>query len=173
MGEMTDAGMLEELKKAGGPEALVAALEQNPGDLDAVMATARTFRKMTDGDADVAAMMGRRVAPLLLGESSMAITSDPVAAKQVLELLKSIAQYEGNGRMLANTAGFKETLESISVLAQSLPEEEMNELLLLVDQCRKAVEDDDPQVLTLRQVREKWDAKKKKKKKKKKVLCVD
>lgn len=160
MKTLAQLGELELLRKMGAVDALITLLHHNYNQSQVLLPTIQALKELADLDADFNATIARTVPSLLTGPCAPTIKADPLLCQAVLSLLYSLACNEGNGKLIASTVGFDQLMTAIDASSSQFPLEEADEMKKLAASFKYMVEQDNPQALTLKQVYERWTARK-------------
>lgn len=154
----TDNG--DVLKRVSAVESLIALFEEHARKGEVVLPLLSALRQVADLDADFNAVMARGVPSILTGRAAPTIKGDPVLCRASLHLLYSLGCNEGNGKLISSTVGFDSLMTSIQATVAKAEPHEAEEMHKILDSFKYMVEQDNPQALTLKQVYERWNARK-------------
>lgn len=84
------------------------------------------------------------------------VDGDTISSQELTHLLKALCETEGNGRLLAQNQNFKNLVDNLKITAANAPGAEGKALKDSITALSKMVEDDIPELLTLKKVFDKW-----------------
>ena len=147
-----ELGMIPEVEKAKGFEALMHALEDHPDNPQVVAAVNRALAALAASDPNMMVRCAKEGVPKLCAEASATIQTDPEAAQTFADLLEVLANSDGVGRQLLSVEGLEETLQGIENLGDYYGEEFGENLKAKVANVRQAMQDDQPREKTCKDV---------------------
>lgn len=157
MAAVAGAGRTDLLKRALVLDNLATVVEDfkdNPETLGRVL---RTLRDIADSDADVNAKIARMFPAILFEQCTAALKGDPALVTATLELLYSLGCNEGNGKIIASAAGYKEFQTEIAAECAAYTPEDAEGIKTLLDSVKVVVEQVSPKAQTLQEVYDKWE----------------
>lgn len=137
-------GMVADVEKAKGIDALIRAIEEFPEEPEVIKAANRALTSLALADLNMAARAAHEAVPKLCMDATATIQTDPECADTYCDLTMAILSHEGNGRALPNILGFDETLQGIEQLGDYYGDEYGQALKDKVVQIRQCVLDDQP-----------------------------
>eukprot|EP00922_Rhytidocystis_sp_ex-Travisia-forbesii_P027352 GHVS01040084.1.p1 GENE.GHVS01040084.1~~GHVS01040084.1.p1 ORF type:complete len:2151 (+),score=222.55 GHVS01040084.1:985-7437(+) len=118
-----EAGMVAEIERTRGLNALLRALDDVPDDPEVVKSVTRALAAMAGADVNMAARITHDAIPKLALDCSAIIQTDPECADGFCDLMEILLMNEDAGHSLKDILGVDETLQGIEQLADYYGEE--------------------------------------------------
>lgn len=151
---------IDTLKRSSVVETLVSLLEEHAENPEVLLPVISALKQLADLDADFNAMIARNAPSILTGACAPTVKADPLLCRATLHLLYSLGCNEGNGKLLSTTVGFDSLMTAIEMSCSKFDPKEADDMQKLLSSFKYMVEQDNPQALTLKQVYERWNARK-------------
>eukprot|EP01054_Gregarina_sp_Poly1_P008217 Gregarina_sp_Poly_1__8216@NODE_477_length_8073_cov_152_830877_g386_i0_p1_GENE_NODE_477_length_8073_cov_152_830877_g386_i0NODE_477_length_8073_cov_152_830877_g386_i0_p1_ORF_typecomplete_len2623_score466_04KAP/PF05804_12/4_4e02KAP/PF05804_12/1_9KAP/PF05804_12/0_0024KAP/PF05804_12/17KAP/PF05804_12/3_3e02KAP/PF05804_12/5_2e02KAP/PF05804_12/0_00038KAP/PF05804_12/0_014Arm_2/PF04826_13/0_05Arm_2/PF04826_13/2_5Arm_2/PF04826_13/77Arm_2/PF04826_13/2e03Arm_2/PF04826_13/5Arm_2/PF04826_13/7_6e02Arm_2/PF04826 len=156
MAACAEAGYSTDVKKNGGLNTLIEMFESHHDDIPAMRRIVAAKKKIAANDADAAARLSHNGLKVMLDEAGNELAGDFQACSETLQLLKVLMEGEGNARALADLEEYKSFMANVELGETSFSPDEAKEIAALAVSIKRMIEDDQPRVLTLKEVYTKW-----------------
>eukprot|EP01053_Blabericola_migrator_P012968 Blabericola_migrator_1__12967@NODE_85_length_14814_cov_131_925612_g76_i0_p1_GENE_NODE_85_length_14814_cov_131_925612_g76_i0NODE_85_length_14814_cov_131_925612_g76_i0_p1_ORF_typecomplete_len2624_score585_46Arm_2/PF04826_13/13Arm_2/PF04826_13/13Arm_2/PF04826_13/0_17Arm_2/PF04826_13/0_13Arm_2/PF04826_13/20Arm_2/PF04826_13/2_4e02Arm_2/PF04826_13/1_1e03Arm_2/PF04826_13/1Arm_2/PF04826_13/5_6e05KAP/PF05804_12/9_8e02KAP/PF05804_12/0_005KAP/PF05804_12/34KAP/PF05804_12/35KAP/PF05804_12/3_4e02KAP/PF05804_1 len=158
MAVCAEHGLSPEVNKAGGLQELIDMFENHKKDLPTMIRVIAAKKKICNNDADAKAKLLHNGLKIMLDEAGPELAGDPVACQETLDLLKVLMEGEGNARAVADMEEFKKFMTDVELAAANFDPADQAEIQALAESIKRMIADDQPRVLTLEEVFNKWSA---------------